>query len=125
SAAVRPRLAPTTSEATMTFACVRTAPRGITSTAAVEMTAKGSSADTSATGGGGPSRYSADAAVKPGAGASPSTYQWPTSRLVRGQSPTTDLVEASAIIILGAARSRTRSTSGPVSRQLMGYATIP
>jgi hypothetical protein len=122
---VKPRLAATTSEAVMTFACVRTAPRGITSTAAVEMTAKGSSPDTSAAGGGGPSRYSADSAVKPGAGASPSWYQWLTSRLVRGQSPTTASVEASATIIFGTARSRTRSTSAAVSRQLMGYATIP
>ena len=109
----------------MTFACVSTAPRGIASTAAVEMTAKGSSPDTSSTGGGGPSRYSVDSGVKPGAGASPSWYQCATARWVRGQSPTTGSVDASATSIFGAARSSTRSTSGAVSRQLMGYATRP
>jgi hypothetical protein len=40
--------------------------------------------------------------------------------LAAGQPATTPSVEASATNILGAARSTTRSTSGPVSRQLMG-----
>ena len=64
--------------------------------------------------------------MKPGAGgASPSWYQCATSRLVRGHSPTTGRVDASATIIAGDARSRTRSTSGAVSRQLIGYAMMP
>jgi len=55
SAAVKPSAWMITSDAVKTFAWVSTAPRGITSTAAVEITAKGSSASTS-TAGGGPSR---------------------------------------------------------------------
>ena len=121
----RVKVAMTTSEAVSTFACVSTAPRGITSTAAVEITAKGSSADTSAAGGGAPSLYKPDSALKPGAGASPNWYQCATVRCVRGHSPTTGSVDASATIIFGAARSSTRSTSGAVSRQLMGYAMTP
>src|SRR5439155_13323705 len=115
----------TTSEAVRTFAWVSTAPRGITSTAAVEITAKGSSLETSATGGGAPSRYKLDRAWKPGPGASPNWYQCARRRCVRGQSPTTDRVDASATIIFGSARSTTRSTSWAVSRQLMGYAITP
>src|SRR3989442_14531357 len=125
SAAVKPSAWTTTSEAVTTFECVSTAPRGITSTAAVEITAKGSSPETSGAGGGAPPRYRLESGWKPGAAPSPSWYQWGTARCVRGHSPTTGTVEASATSIFGAARSTTRSTSWAVSRQLMGYAITP
>ena len=57
--------------AVSTLACVSTAPRGTTSTAAVEMTAKGASGATSTAAGSGASVYSAAKGVKPGPAGSP------------------------------------------------------
>jgi hypothetical protein len=56
----------------MMFPWVSAAPRGITSTAAVEMTANTSSSATSAPGAAVASPYSAASGVKPGAAVSPS-----------------------------------------------------
>ena len=57
--------------AASTFACVSTAPRGTTSTAAVEITANGASGATSAAAGSGAFVYSAATGVKPGPAESP------------------------------------------------------
>src|SRR5262245_51997701 len=106
--------------AVTTLAWVSTAPRGITSTAAVEMTANGSSAATSTAGAAARSAYNPDSGRKPSAGGSPNWYQWATPGLLTAQPVATDAVEASTTIMRGAARSTTRSTSSAVSRQLMG-----
>ncbi len=57
--------------AAITLAWVSAAPRGITSTAAVEITANGSSGDTWATSGAGAASYSAANGWKPVAAVSP------------------------------------------------------
>src|SRR6266478_2738528 len=106
--------------AVMTFLCVSAAPRGMTSTAAVEMTANGSSGDTSGPGGTLARRYSAARGLKPGPPASPNWYQCATAGFASGQPATTGSVAASTTIIRGAARSTTRATSWAVSRQLTG-----
>src|SRR5262250_482276 len=106
--------------AASTLAWVSAAPRGTTSTAAVEMTANTSSPDTSAAGHSASVRYSAAKGAKPGAAVSPNWYQWVTARWVAGQSAATPSVEPSTTIIRGAARSTTRFTSWAVRRQLIG-----
>src|SRR5919108_5641790 len=103
--------------AVRTLAWVSTAPRGITSTAAVTMTANGSAAATSAGGGTGPSRVSSAKGLNPSPVAGPSRYQCGIAGLLRGQPLTAARVDASATNIAGPARSTTRSTSAPVSRQ--------
>src|SRR5213596_435958 len=83
----------------------------MTSTAAVEMTANGSSGDTSGPGGTLARRYSAARGLKPGPPASPNWYQCATAGFASGQPATTGSVAASTTIIRGAARSTTRATS--------------
>src|SRR5262245_52213214 len=119
SAAVRPRAAVTVRFAVKMLAWVSTAPRGTTSTAAVEMTAKASSGSTS-TLGDLLVPYRPAKALKLGPGASPNWYQCRTLVIRVGQSPTTPRVDASTTIMDGVARSTTRSTSWAVRRQLIG-----
>src|SRR5438132_3755810 len=67
----------------------------MTSTAAVEMTANGSSGDTSGAGGTLARRYSAAKGSKPGPPASPNWYQCATAGFASGQPATTGSVAAS------------------------------
>src|SRR6266852_2915339 len=107
------------------LAWVSTAPRGITSTAAVEITANGSAGETSAAATAPVASAIEAKGFRPAAAAPPNWYQCATVFLVSSQPATTPSVEASTTIIFGAARSTTRSTSSAVNRQLMGYATMP
>src|SRR3989449_11481509 len=97
----------------------------MTSTAAVEMTANGSSGDTSGPGGTLARRYSAARGSKPGPPASPNWYQCATAGLAPGQPATTGGAAASTTIIPGAARSSTPGTSCGGSRHLTGDAAVP
>ncbi len=108
--------------AVIIFECVRTAPRGIPATAAVEIIAKGSSLRTSARATPG-DLYRSPKGIKPSAEPGPIRARtWiPSISLAsswgRCPSPT--------ISIVGSANANTTFTSSADNRQLMGYATAP
>src|SRR2546428_653626 len=86
----------------------------MTSTAAVEMTANGSSGDTSGPGGTLARRYSAARGSKPGPPASPNWYQCATAGFASGQPATPGGVAAATPLLRGAARSTTPAPSSAV-----------
>ncbi len=97
--------------AAITLAWVSTAPRGTTSTAAVEITANGASAGTSAGAGGRALAVEARERREAGAGALAELVAVRHAGGAPSQSPTRACVEASTTIMAGRARSTTRSTS--------------